>query len=85
MNTVTPHVYSGLVARIHQWLRISIDVGALDDQPQRLMCRERRTRWPDLDVDGHDLAWLHFLLALVREYGLEFGAAAGIELAMGYA
>src|SRR5882672_1487080 len=62
-----------VMERLHERPRLTVDVGALDDQPQRLAGPESGARRQDLDVERDDLAAPRPELPLVGEDGLAGG------------
>src|SRR5437773_6342273 len=71
-----------VVEGLHQRPWVTVDVGALDDQPQRLTGPEAGARRQDLDVERDDLA-ARPELPLVGEDGLAGGGPLLVEFPVG--
>ena len=67
MDDVPAVVAVGMVAVGRGARRVLADVGALDEQTQRLPRTEDRAGRKDLDVHGHDLARAQLLLPPVPQ------------------
>jgi hypothetical protein len=70
VDQVRPPVDGVVVEGLHQRPRLTVDVGALDDQAQRLTRPEAGARRQDLDVERDDLTAPGLELPLVGEDGL---------------
>src|SRR5215475_296039 len=79
VDQVRPPVDRVIVEGLHQRPRLTVDVGALDDQAQRLTGPEAGARRQDLDVERDDLAAPGLELTLMGEDGLAGGGPSLVE------
>src|SRR5215831_14101080 len=82
VDQVRPPVDRVIVEGLRQRPRLTVDVGALDDQAQRLTGPEARARRQDLDVERDDLTAPDLELPLVGEDGLAGGGPSLVEFAV---